>query len=98
MFSFLKSRLFLTVLGLLLPFCIVYFGPYVAFGSEGSQFVPLGTITGQSIAIGIVVAIWGVIVMLGRMRANRASDQLMAAVAQQPQAGKAAPSPEMQQL
>ncbi len=80
MFAFLKSRVFLVALGfILLALFIWYAGPLFAFG----ELRPLESTTGRLIAIAVVVLVWVGAQVLKRMRANRASDKLVAAVVQQ---------------
>jgi len=80
MLSFLKSRAFMILLGLtLLALFIWYAGPYFAF----ADYRPLESATARLVAIGVVVALWCVSVLLKRLRANRASDKLVAAVVKQ---------------
>ena len=94
MLSFLKRRWFLAALGLLLlALFIWYAGPYFAF----ADYRPLESVTARLIAIGVVVVCWIASVVLKRLRANRASDQLVAAVVKQ-SADEARPSAEALQL
>jgi len=80
MFAFLKSRLFLVALGfILLALFIWYAGPLFGFG----DLRPLESVSARLIAIGLVVLIWIGAQVLKRMRANSASDKLVAAVVQQ---------------
>ena len=80
MFAFLKSRVFLVVLGLILLALFIWFaGPLFAF----ADWRPLESVTARLIAIGLVVLFWVVAQLVKRMRANRASDKLVAAVVQQ---------------
>jgi type VI secretion system protein ImpL len=80
MFALLKSRAFLILVGFLLLFLFIwYVGPFFGFAER----YPLESVTGRLIAMAIVVAIWAASVVLKRMRANRASDQLVAAVVKQ---------------
>ena len=83
MFSFLKSRTFLIILGFALLFLFIwYVGPFFGF----IEYYPLESITGRLIAMAVVVAIWIASVVIKRMRAGRASDQLVAAVVRQSKA------------
>ncbi|MGH7336328.1 MAG: type VI secretion protein IcmF/TssM N-terminal domain-containing protein, partial [Myxococcota bacterium] len=94
MFKLLRSRAFLVVLGfLLLALFIWYAGPYFAF----ADMAPLESRTARLIAIGLVIGAWFVSLLLKRLRANRASDQLVAAVVKQSQVD-ARPSAEALQL
>jgi type VI secretion system protein ImpL len=83
MFAFLKSRVFLVGLGfILLALFIWYAGPLFAFG----DLRPLESTTGRLIAIALVILIWVAAQLMRRMRANSASDKLVAAVVQQSRA------------
>jgi type VI secretion system protein ImpL len=94
MFSVLKSRTFLIVLGFALLFLFIwYVGPFFGFIDS----YPMESTTGRLIAMAIVVAIWIVAVVIKRMRAGRASDQLVAAVVKQSKADER-PSAEALQL
>ena len=94
MFSFLKSRTFLILLGFALLFLFLwYLGPYFGF----AEHYPLASIAGRLIAMALVVAIWIAVVVIKRMRAGRASDQLVAAVVKQSKADER-PSAEALQL
>ena len=94
MFAFLKSRTFLIVLGFALLFLFIwYVGPFFGF----AEYYPLATLTGKLIAMALVVAIWIASVVITRMRAGRASDQLVAAVVKQSKAEER-PSAEALQL
>ena len=80
---FLKSRVFLVVLGLILLALFIWFaGPLFAF----ADWRPLESVTARLIAIGLVVLFWVGAQLVKRMRANRASDKLVAAVVQQSRA------------
>jgi len=73
MFSLLKKRWFLILLGLvLLALFIWYAGPYFAF----ADFRPLESPTARLIAIALVVVVAGVSVLRERLRWNMASDKL----------------------
>src|SRR5688572_22204088 len=94
MFSFLKKRAVLIVLGFaLLAAFIWYAGPYFAF----ADYHPLETGKARLIAIAVVIALWVLSVVLKRLRANRATDKLLAAVVK-PQTGQERPSAEVLQL
>jgi type VI secretion system protein ImpL len=94
MFAFLKSRTFLIVLGFALLFLFIWFvGPFFGFADR----YPLESMTGRLIAMALVVAIWIAAVVIKRMRAGRASDQLVAAVVKQSKAEER-PSAEALQL
>src|SRR5262245_12509998 len=81
MFAFLK-RSFIVLLGLALIVLFIWFaGPYFAF----ADFHPLDSEMSRLIAIGVVVGIWLLFRLWKRLKAFRASDRFMAAVAAQPQ-------------
>src|SRR5215471_15544340 len=93
MFAFLKSRTFLVVLGLILVALLIwFFGPYFAFG----VYKPLESEIARIVAILLVVIAVVAIEVLKRVRANRASDKLMAGVVAQTHAER--PSAEAAQL
>ncbi|MPZ18964.1 MAG: type VI secretion system membrane subunit TssM [Luteitalea sp.] len=95
MFSFLKLRALLILLGfLLLALFIWYAGPYFAFAT----YHPLAPVSSRVIAIALIVALWSVWVLVRQLRAYRASDQLAAAVVQQAAADQEQPSAEAVQL
>ncbi len=94
MFAFLK-RTFLIILGfVLIAVFIWYAGPYFAFGT----FHPLESELARLIAIALVVAFWFLSALFRKLRAYRASDQLLAAVVARPKAEPARPSPEAAKL
>jgi type VI secretion system protein ImpL len=77
MLAFVKRRSFLLVLGFLLVAVVIWVaGPYVAF----ADYRPLESVTARLVAIALAVAIYVGFRLLKRLRANRASDQLTAAV------------------
>jgi type VI secretion system protein ImpL len=93
MLSFFKRRAFLIVLGFLLLALVIWFaGPYFAF----ADYSPLESVTARLIAIVLVIGLWGLSLLIKRLRANRASDQLVQAVVKQSE--KDAPSAEAVQL
>jgi type VI secretion system protein ImpL len=93
MFAFLKSRTFLIAIGLvLLALLIWFFGPYFAFG----EYKPLESEIARVIAILLVVVAFVAIEVVKRVRANRASDKLMAGVVAQSRTER--PSAEAAQL
>ncbi|MPY87881.1 MAG: type VI secretion system membrane subunit TssM [Luteitalea sp.] len=95
MFSFVRRRGFLIVLGfLLLALFIWYAGPYFAF----ADYRPLEPVSSRVIAIALIVALGLVLVLLKRLRAYRASDKLATAVVQQAAADPGRPSGEAVQL
>jgi type VI secretion system protein ImpL len=93
MLSFLKSRTFLIFVGFVLLALVIWFaGPYFAF----ADYYPLESVIARLVFIGLVVAVWAVSVLIKRLRANRASDQLVQAVVKQEE--KERPSAEAAQL
>jgi type VI secretion system protein ImpL len=81
MFAFLK-RTFVILLGLLLIVLFIWFaGPYFAF----ADFRPLESEMARLIAIGVVIGLWVLFRLWKKLKAFRASDRFMAAVAAQPQ-------------
>jgi type VI secretion system protein ImpL len=96
--SIFKLRTLLVVAGVvLLALFIWYGGPLIAFGSEG-QYRPLASELVRLILIALVIVALVVAHLLKRLRANKNSDNLMAAVVKQSQGGAARPSAEAQQL
>ena len=94
MFRFLKSRLFLVLLGFaLLAAFIWYAGPYFAF----AEYRPLESARARLIAIAVVIALWLLSLVLKRLRASRATDKLIAAVVK-PATQEDRPTAEMVQL
>jgi type VI secretion system protein ImpL len=95
MFAFLK-RTFVILIGLLLIVVFIWFaGPYFAF----ADWRPLDPPANRLIAIGVVIACWIAWRLVKRLRAMRAGDRLLAAVATpraQPQ--EAAPPAEVVKL
>ena len=80
MFAFFKRRAFLVVVGLLLLALFVWFaGPYFSFAG----YAPLGSVTARLIAIVLIVLAAIGYHVWKRFRANRAGNQLMAAVVRQ---------------
>jgi type VI secretion system protein ImpL len=78
MFSLLRR--ILPIIGLLLLALFIWFaGPYFAF----ADYHPLESATARLVIIVLVVAIWAASILLKRLRAGRASDQLVAAVVKQ---------------
>src|SRR6185295_15227175 len=95
MFSFVKRRWFLLLLGfLLLAVFIWYAGPYFAFGT----YQPLEPEIARLITIALVVVAWAVWALVKRLRANRASDKLVAAVVTQSEPEPSRPSAEAAKL
>jgi len=77
MFKFLKRRGVLIFIGLLLlSLFIWYAGPYFAF----ADYKPLDPPLARFIAIGILVALWGLSLLLKLWRASRAGAKLAQAV------------------
>ncbi len=98
MLSFLTRRTVVVVIGLVLLALLIWFvGPYFSFGFGDAVIQPLGSELSRLIAIVLVVGLWIASVVLKRVRAARAGNQLMAAVVKSPSDG-ARPSPESVQL
>ena len=94
MLAILK-RLSLPVLGLLLVAVFIWYaGPYFAF----AEYHPLESPASRLIAIAIVVACWLLYVLIRRLKAYRASDKFLAAVAARPKIEEARPSDEAVRL
>ena len=99
MLAFLKRRTVLAVIGLTLLALFIWFaGPYFGFVIGETEFRPLASIMARLITIALIVVAWIVAIVLKRMRANRASDQLMTAVVEQSRADTSRPSAEAQAL
>src|SRR6267143_4829954 len=80
MFAFFKRRAFLVVVGFLLLALFVWFaGSYFSF----AVYEPLGSTNSRLIAIGLMVLAGIGYYVWKRFRANRAGNQLMAAVVKQ---------------
>ena len=95
MFSFLKRRAFVLLIGLLLiAIFIWYAGPYFAF----ANYRPLETEFARLVAIGLVVAGWLVLGVIRWLRANHASEKLVGAVLSQTHQEKERPSAEAVKL
>jgi len=95
MLSFLKSRTFVILLGLtLLALFVWYAGPYFAF----ADYHPLESVTARLVAIALIVVAWVLSAVVKRLRANRASDKLVAAVVKQGGDDQRKPSPDAIQL
>jgi type VI secretion system protein ImpL len=81
MFAFFKRPIVITVLGLALMALLVWFvGPYFSFGFGDAVVQPLASDRARWLTIGAIVGTWIVSLALKRMKAARASRQLMAAV------------------
>jgi type VI secretion system protein ImpL len=79
-FSFLKRRWFIALVGfLLIAIFIWYLGPYFAFGS----WKPLEPEFSRLVAIALVVGLWALWRLVKWLRASRASDMLVGAVLRQ---------------
>jgi type VI secretion system protein ImpL len=77
--AFLKrfARVLLRILGfLLLAIFIWVAGPYFAF----ADFRPLESVTARLVLIGLVLAVWLLLMLVRRLKAYRASDMIAAAV------------------
>ena len=82
MLGFLKRRVFLVVVGLVLVALFIWIaGPFVAF----ADWYPLAPALNRVIAIALVIAGWALMAWLKRRKAARAGDQLAAAVVKQAQ-------------
>ena len=94
MFSFLKRRWFIVLVGFLLIAIFIWFlGPYFAFGT----YVPLETEFARLVAIALVVGLWVLSIVVRWLRASRASDMLVSAVLRQSKE-KERPSAEQEKL
>jgi type VI secretion system protein ImpL len=95
MFAFLK-RTFVLLIGLLLIVVFIWFaGPYFAF----ADWRPLDPPGNRLIAVGVVVGCWMAWRLVKRLRAMRAGDRLLAAVAApRPQPQEAQPPAEVVKL
>jgi type VI secretion system protein ImpL len=79
-FSFVKRRGFVLLIGLLLVAIFIWYaGPYFAFAS----YRPLETEFARLIAISLIVGCWVISALLGRLRAIRANGRFAAAVVSQ---------------
>jgi type VI secretion system protein ImpL len=95
MFSFFKRRAFVLFIGFLLIAIFIWFaGPYFAFGS----YRPLDTELSRLVAILAIVVCWVIWALVKRLRASRASGQLMGAVLNQSPREKERPSAEAAKL
>ena len=93
MFSFLKRRWFLLLIGFVLMAVFVWFaGPYFAF----ADYHPLEPIVARLIIIGLVVGVWLGSALLKRIRAARASAKIAAAVVKSAEGDR--PSADAQKL
>jgi type VI secretion system protein ImpL len=89
MFAFLK-RTVVVLIGLLLIVLLIWFaGPLFAFAG----WTPLESTEARLIAIAVVVGCWIVYRLVKRLRAMRAGDRLLAAVAAPPKARPNEPPP-----
>ena len=80
MFSFLRRRIFIVLVGFLLIAIFIWFlGPYFAFGS----YRPLESEFSRLVAIGLVVGVWVLMRIVKWLKASRASDMLVGAVLKQ---------------
>ncbi len=99
MLAFLKNRTVLAIIGLTLLALFIWFaGPYFGFVIDESEFRPLASEMARLITIALIVLAWIASIVWKRMRANRASDQLMTAVVAQSRADSSRPSAEAQAL
>jgi type VI secretion system protein ImpL len=89
------ARLLLLIAGfLLIALFIWYAGPLFEF----AEYRPFESVTVRLYAIGLVVGVWILWRLIKRLKANRASDNLMAAVLKQAMPEKAQPTAEQQKL
>src|SRR5262245_6847650 len=96
--SIFKLRTLLIIVGVVLLALFIWFGgPLIAFGSEG-QYRPLASELVRLIVIALVIVAIVVSYLLKRLRANKNSDNLMAAVVKQSQGGDNRVTAEAQQL
>jgi type VI secretion system protein ImpL len=94
MLSVFRRRSFLVAIGFILLAAIIWYaGPYLAF----ADYQPLASATARLVAIALVVAAWAGSRLMKRLRAGRASDNLLAAVVRQ-SAADTAPSADALQL
>jgi type VI secretion system protein ImpL len=94
-FSFLKSRGFVTFIAVVLIAIFIWFlGPYFAFGT----IHPLESEFARLIAIGLVVAWWIVSALIKWLRARQATDKLVSAVLSPSRQEKEQPSAEAVKL
>jgi type VI secretion system protein ImpL len=94
-FSFLKSRGFVTFLAVVLIAIFIWFaGPYFAFGT----IHPLESEFARLIAIGLVVAWWLLSAVLRWLRARQATEKLVSAVLSTSRQEKEQPSAEAVKL
>src|SRR5215510_14063998 len=95
--SIFKLRTLLIIAGvILLALFIWYGGELISFGSEG-QYRPFASVLVRVILIALVVVALVVSYLVKRLRANKNSDNLMAAVVKQ-SGGDSKTSAEAQQL
>ena len=88
MFALLR-RVLPTVLGLLFVALFIW---YAGWQFRFGEYQPLESERARLIAIAVVVALWAASRVLKRLRANRASDRLAAAVVQQARTEEPRPS------
>ncbi len=93
MFTFLRRRIVLVVLGLVLLSLFIW---HAGALFEFNDYRPLDSANARLVAIAAVFVIWIISTLLQQLRANRASDKLVAAVVQQ--SHKEPPNPEAVRL
>src|SRR6266852_8091298 len=94
MFGFLKSRVFLVIVGFVLLALFIWFaGPFFAF----AEWRPLESEMARLVTLAVVIGLWIGAQLLRRWRARNKSAALLTAVARQPDAGGAL-SPDGQQM
>ncbi|MEP6592059.1 MAG: type VI secretion system membrane subunit TssM [Acidobacteriota bacterium] len=82
LFAFLKRTIVVLIGLLLIVVCIWYAGPFFAF----AEWHPLESSNARLIAIAVVIGCWLLLRLIRRLRALRAGDRLLAAVASSPAA------------
>ncbi|MEO8521698.1 MAG: type VI secretion system membrane subunit TssM, partial [Acidobacteriota bacterium] len=82
LFAFLKRTIIVVIGLLLIVVCIWYAGPFFAF----AEWHPLESSNARLIAIAVVIGCWLLLRLIRRLRALRAGDRLLAAVASSPAA------------
>ena len=96
MFSFLKKRAVLIVLGFILLAIFIWWAlGYLSPVVRGYQ---LDAYPVRLIVIGVVIGLWALVLLVKRLRAKQAGQKLMAAVVRQSESAKERPSAEALQL
>jgi type VI secretion system protein ImpL len=95
MFSLLKNKWFLTLLGLLFLALTIWFGgPYIAIADAK----PLEGVVGRLLAIIVLMVVYAILITAKQMKAKKASQKLAAGVAKQDSSAGGKGSAEEQQL